>query len=131
MSLAVKCDRCGQLIDGPASNKEDFDAAVLVCGEPVLEYEDLCQSCMRRLRSALNMFKSDVSDKTDRHVFRDAADEPQESKEHVAEDDSAAVQATEPKMQKAPGFEAYAERSEEDLANATVKSFPVPKRERN
>ena len=43
---------CGKVIDGePPIKKEDPDAALLVRGEPVLWYEDLCPECIERWRA--------------------------------------------------------------------------------
>ena len=58
MSLANRCDRCGELIPGAANfEKEDFDIAIMIKGELAATYEDLCPNCSKKFRTLLKNFE--------------------------------------------------------------------------
>lgn len=59
MSLANRCDRCGDLIPGSANfEKENLDIAILIDGEIVCSYEDLCQNCSKTFKALLTNYQN-------------------------------------------------------------------------
>ena len=60
------CDRCGSLVKRDSDEeKEYYDLMVLVQGESLIEFEDLCPKCLNQLRDMMTRFKENRDDKTE------------------------------------------------------------------
>ena len=119
MSLANRCDRCGALIPGEVNfEKEDFDVAIMMGGELIASYEDLCPSCMQMFNSLVNSFNQ---------VEEPAKPEPQEVAEpqEPAEEEAAeevAEEATEEVIEKP---KPKPNKEPQQLRERVTKQYPV------
>lgn len=126
MSLATKCDRCGNIIGSASSEpKEYFDAAIIINGEMAAEFEDLCPSCTRMLMSMVDSFREQPQNTIT------AMPKPSRATKHdKGNDEDVDTPKKEEKLPpKADGFVPYSTKSEKDMANGTVKSVSIKSRQ--
>jgi len=130
MSLANTCDRCKKVITGPAvTDKEDFDVAVIVDGEPYYVCEDMCPECRRYFVSLVDGFKriespatQDVRKPEPAEPHEPAPVEPEIAVNMKREPDEPAPDTEYDPNARAP----YRSLDEDELPNAVTKRFPLP-----
>lgn len=131
MSLANTCDRCKKVITGPAvTDKEDFDVAVIVDGEPYYVCEDMCPECRADFVSLVDGFKrfSSPARREIRDPDSEKTPEPERSEPETPLDAEKGPDEPAPAMNKVDDARTpYRTIDEDELPNAVTKRFPLPR----
>ena len=122
------CDGCGKIIDREPIEKEYVDALLMLDGEPILIYDDLCDTCKSSLRGNVKLLlmptaKKAMKDKPAK-ISHDESEAEATETSTVVEVKSPVVE-DKPEIKEDNGHKPLQEIDKELLPNQVTKQFPI------